>query len=84
MSASDLLGRTAYAADGAELGRVVDLIAGPDGRIVAVLVAPPRRGRLLGYERPGAQMPLAIEWLARLLHRGTREVEWSAVRWDPA
>ncbi|WNV83019.1 PRC-barrel domain-containing protein [Umezawaea sp. Da 62-37] len=82
MLASDFLGRTAYDADGIELGRVADLIAGPDGRVRAVLVAPPRRGRMLGYERPSVRLPWAFEWLARLLHRGTREVEWSTVRWE--
>jgi sporulation protein YlmC with PRC-barrel domain len=81
MLASDFLGRTAYDAAGVELGRVADLVTGSDGRVVAVLVAPPRRGRLLGYERPAARLPAGIRWVARLLHRGTREVEWSDVRW---
>ncbi|GLZ28453.1 hypothetical protein Lesp02_06430 [Lentzea sp. NBRC 105346] len=86
MLASDYLGRTVRDADGQELGRVADLIAqvGEDGtpRMVAVLVTPRWRGRLLGYERPGVQGPWVFDKLAGWLHRGTREIPWDEVRWE--
>lgn len=47
-----------------------------------VLVAPRRRGRLLGFERPGYQPPWVLEKLTRVLHRGTREVPWEDVDWS--
>ena len=82
--ASSYLGRTVRDADGRELGRIADLIArtGPDGvpQVVAALVTPGHRGRLLGYERPGIQGPWIIERLAGWLHRGTREIPWRDVR----
>ncbi len=85
MLASDYLGQTVHDADGTPLGRVADLITRPDAegrpRVVAVLVTPRWRGRLLGYERPGVQGPWVIEQLARWLHRGTREIPWEDVRW---
>jgi hypothetical protein len=87
MRASELLGRTAYAADGDVLGRVADLIARPDAdglpRIRAALVTPGRRGRLLGYERPGIQGPWVIERIAQWLHRGSRELPWADVSLQP-
>lgn len=87
MKASDLLGRHAYSSTGQDLGVVADIITRPDsgGRpaIVAVLVTPGHRGRLLGYERPGIQGPWLIERLAGWLHRGTREIPWPEVRLSP-
>ena len=83
MLASDLLGRTAHDRDGRPLGRIADLITGPDLVIVAVLVTPRRRGRLFGYERPGLQHPRVLEYLVRLLHRGTREVPLDHLTWPP-
>ncbi|KOV82448.1 hypothetical protein [Nocardia sp. NRRL S-836] len=87
MLASDLLGRTVHDRRGRPLGLVADLLAEPDAegrpRVVRVLVTPRRRGRLLGYERPGLQRPWVIEKLSRLLHRGTREVAWEDVDWSP-
>ncbi|MFI9006006.1 PRC-barrel domain-containing protein [Actinosynnema sp. NPDC053489] len=84
MRASDLIGRTAHDLDGRPLGRVADLITRRDDqgrfRVVAVLVTPRHRGRLLGFERPGVQPPLVLAWLSHLLHRGTREVPWDRVR----
>jgi hypothetical protein len=81
MLASDLLGRTAHAPDGTPLGRIADLITGPDLRVTALLITPHRRGRLFGYERPGMQHPWLLEQFVRLLHRGTREIPLSQVRW---
>jgi sporulation protein YlmC with PRC-barrel domain len=87
LKASELLGRTAYAADGQVLGRVADLVTRPDAhgvpRLHAALVTPGHRGRLLGYERPGIQGPWVIEQIARWLHRGTRELPWTDVRLQP-
>jgi hypothetical protein len=86
MLASDLLGRTVRDRAGHPLGRVADLLTEPgeDGRqrIVRVLVVPRRRGRLLGFERPGIQRPWLLERLSRVLHRGTREVAWEDVDWS--
>ncbi|MEV0680222.1 PRC-barrel domain containing protein [Actinosynnema sp. NPDC050436] len=86
MRAGDLIGRTARDLDGTPLGRVADLITRQDrsGRAVvtAVLVTPRHRGRLLGFERPGARPPAVLERLSRLLHRGTREIPWDQVRID--
>jgi sporulation protein YlmC with PRC-barrel domain len=87
MLASDLLGRTVHDREGRPLGRVADLLTEPDAegrsRVVRVLITPRRRGRLLGYERPGLQRPWLIERLSRLLHRGTREVDWDDIDWAP-
>ncbi|MFD4191602.1 MULTISPECIES: PRC-barrel domain-containing protein [Amycolatopsis] len=84
--ASDLLGRRVYDARGRPLGKVTDLITRPDElgreRTVAVLVTPRRRGRLLGYERTSQRGPMLLAWLAKVLHRGTREVPWAEVRWE--
>ena len=80
MRVSDLLGRPAYGS-GREIGRIADVLARPDEdgtpRIVAALVTPGHRGRLLGYEREGIQGPWLIEQFSRWLHRGTVEVPWS-------
>ncbi|MEU0878343.1 PRC-barrel domain containing protein [Lentzea sp. NPDC005914] len=85
MLASDLLGRTVRDRAGRPLGRVADLLTEADesGRhqVVKVLVTPRWRGRLLGFERPGIQRPWVLERLARVLHRGTREVAWEDVDW---
>ncbi|PPK65056.1 PRC-barrel domain containing protein [Actinokineospora auranticolor] len=87
MRASDLLGRTVHDHDGRPLGRAVDLLTtpGPDGTpvITAVLVAPRHRSRFLGYERPGIQRPWTVNRLARVIHRGVREIPWTEVRWGP-
>ncbi|WP_086668152.1 PRC-barrel domain-containing protein [Lentzea kentuckyensis] len=86
MLASDLLGKDVRDRAGHPLGRVADLITEPDGsgrhRVVRVLVTPRRRGRLLGFERPGIQPPWLLERLSRLLHRGTHEVAWEDVDWS--
>jgi hypothetical protein len=86
MLASDLLGRTVQDRAGRPLGRVADLLTEPDEhgkhRIVRVLVTPRWRGRLLGFERPGSERPWPLERLARILHRGTREVAWDDVDWQ--
>ncbi|MBV1856683.1 PRC-barrel domain-containing protein [Catellatospora tritici] len=86
MKASDLLGRTVVGAGGEVVGKVADLLCRRDAdgvtRIDAVLVTPGRRGRLLGYERPGIQGPWLIEKLAQWLHRGTREIPWHEVRFQ--
>jgi sporulation protein YlmC with PRC-barrel domain len=86
MRAHDLIGQTAYDADGKVLGKVADLIvsqpAGPYPTIDAVLITPRHRGRLLGYERTGMEGPWLIEQVAALLHRGTRSVPWSDVSFD--
>jgi hypothetical protein len=80
MRASDLLGATAYDANGQRLGRIADLIGGrgSDGmlRVHTVLVVPRRRGRLLGYERPGIQRPWLLDRIARRRYRRMREVAW--------
>ncbi|SEF37399.1 hypothetical protein SAMN05421837_113229 [Amycolatopsis pretoriensis] len=84
MRASDLLGATAYDAEGRRLGRIADLIAGVDPAgapvIRAVLVAPNRRVRLLGYERDEMSRPWLIDRIARWVHRDLREVSWDDVR----
>ncbi|UQS25652.1 PRC-barrel domain-containing protein [Amycolatopsis thermalba] len=83
--ASRLLGRRVYDVRGRPLGKVTDLITRLDPlgreRTVAVLVTPRRRGRLLGYERTSQRGPVLLAWLAKVLHRGTREIPWSQVRW---
>ncbi|GHF25620.1 hypothetical protein GCM10017786_69750 [Amycolatopsis deserti] len=83
--ASQLLGRRVYDSGGRPLGKVTDLITRLDEQereqVVAVLVTPGRRGRLLGYERTSQRGPWLLAWLAAVLHRGTREVPWSQVRW---
>ncbi|MDQ0380701.1 PRC-barrel domain-containing protein [Amycolatopsis thermophila] len=85
--ASELLGRRVYDERGRRLGKVTDLITRLDSlgqeQTVAVLVTPGRRGRLLGYERSSQRGPWLLAWLAAVLHRGTREVPWSEVRWNP-
>ncbi|MGI5499848.1 PRC-barrel domain-containing protein [Lentzea sp. CA-135723] len=86
MRASDLLGRTVHDHAGRELGRVADLLTETDEqgrhRVVRVLVAPRRRGRLLGFERPGIQPPWLLERLSDVVHRGMREVPWEDVDWS--
>ena len=86
MRAGDLLGRLARTADGDVAGRIVDLVTEPDPdgrpRVVAALVTPGWRGRLLGYERDAIAGPWLIERLAGWLHRGTREIPWAEVRLD--
>ncbi|GGU77117.1 PRC-barrel domain-containing protein [Lentzea flava] len=86
MLASDLLGRPVRDRDGKPLGRVADLLTEPDEhgrqRVVRVLVTPRRRGRLLGFERPGIQRPWLLERISSLLHRGTREVPWEDIDWS--
>jgi hypothetical protein len=88
MLASDLVGRTVHDRAGNPLGRVADLLTEADDsgrqRVVRVLVTPRWRGRLLGFERPGIQRPWLLERLARVLHRGTHEVEWEDVDWSSA
>jgi hypothetical protein len=85
MRASDLIGRTAYDADGRPQGRIADLLArrAPDGTMYvhAAFVTPRWRGRLFGYERPGIEGPWLIEWLANRLHRGSREIPWEDLHW---
>jgi len=65
MRAGDLLGRLARTADGDVAGRIVDLVTEPDPdgrpRVVAALVTPGWRGRLLGYERDAIAGPWLIE-----------------------
>jgi sporulation protein YlmC with PRC-barrel domain len=84
MRASDLLGMIAYDTDGRRLGRIADLITdvAPDGAPVvrAVLVAPNRRVRLLGYERDEMSRPWLIDRIARWVHRDLREVAWHELR----
>jgi hypothetical protein len=87
MRASDLLGRIVYH-DGAEpAGRIVDLVAHADGSgglyVDAAMVAPGRRGRLLGYERAALQRPWPIRRFAEWLHRGIREIGLSDLRAGP-
>ncbi|MEV6909300.1 PRC-barrel domain containing protein [Amycolatopsis sp. NPDC051071] len=86
MRASELLGRVAYDQEGHRLGKIADLLteAGPDGthQLVAALVTPGHRGRLLGYERPGINAPWLINRLAAVLHRGAREIPWADIRLD--
>ena len=87
MRAGDLINKVVYDKEGNTIGRVADLLAYPDShgrlRITHVLVTPRWRGRLFGYERPGISGPWLIEWLARALHHGTRQVPWAQVRWHP-
>ncbi|WP_440902677.1 PRC-barrel domain-containing protein [Actinosynnema sp.] len=84
MLASELIGRTARDASGRPIGKVADLITRVDERgrprVVAALITPGHRGRLLGYERPGIRLPKALEFLALALHRGAREVPWEELR----
>ncbi|NIH79888.1 PRC-barrel domain-containing protein [Amycolatopsis viridis] len=84
--AGQLLGRRVYDARGRKLGKVTDLITRLDAdgqeRTVAVLVSRGRRGRLLGYERSGQRGPWLLAWLAKVVHRGTREIPWSEVHWS--
>ncbi|HEX8871053.1 MAG TPA: PRC-barrel domain containing protein [Lentzea sp.] len=88
MLASDLLGQTVHDHEGRVLGRVADLLTGTDQagrpRVVRVLVAPRRRGRLFGFERPGSQPPRILEMITRTLHRGMREVAWEDIDWSRA
>ncbi|WP_410631570.1 PRC-barrel domain-containing protein [Amycolatopsis sp. cmx-4-83] len=83
MRASDLLGTIAYDPQGRRLGRIADLITSvdPDGATVirAVLVAPKRRVRLLGYERNDMSRPWVIDRIAKWVHRDLREVSWNDV-----
>ncbi|WP_103349796.1 hypothetical protein [Amycolatopsis sp. CA-128772] len=87
MRASDLLGATAYDLEGRQLGRIADLITGvgSDGVPVirAVLVAPNRRVRLLGYERDEMNRPWLIDRIARWVHRDLHEIPWNDVRLRP-
>jgi sporulation protein YlmC with PRC-barrel domain len=86
MRAGELINQVVYDRAGERLGRVADLLTYPDAhgrlRVTHVLVTPRWRGRLFGYERPGINGPWLIEWLARALHRGTREVPWQDVVWE--
>jgi len=86
MRASELLGRTAYAADGTPLGRVIDLLTQPDTdgqpRITHVVVSQRVRARLYGYEREGLQRPWVVEKLVSLVHRGITEVPIDQIHWS--
>ncbi|WP_410595554.1 PRC-barrel domain-containing protein [Amycolatopsis sp. lyj-23] len=81
MRASDLLGSTAYDTQGRPLGRIADLITEVDSTgapvILAALIAPRRRVRLLGYERKEMSRPWVIDRIARWLHRDLREIAWA-------
>ncbi|MGW5718651.1 PRC-barrel domain-containing protein [Amycolatopsis sp. NPDC003865] len=81
MRASDLLGSTAYDAQGRRLGRIADLITEADGDgapvIRAALIVPHRRVRLLGYERDEMSRPWVVDRIARWVHRDLREVPWT-------
>jgi hypothetical protein len=82
--ASDLIRCPAYDRSGRPLGTVVDLVAEPDppGRsaVVAVVVSPHWRGRLLGYTRNEAEGPWLLRQITRVLSRGTRTFAWNDVR----
>ena len=68
MRASDILGRVAYDDDGAELGRIADLIVtGPPDDYPAItdVVITRRHSRLFGYERGEINGPWIIQKLAR-------------------
>jgi hypothetical protein len=87
MRASDLLGRTVYHPDAEPAGRIVDLIAHPDNDgnlfVSAAILTTGRRGRLLGYERPGMGGPWPIRKLAQWLHRHMHQVELRHLRLRP-
>ncbi|EME60902.1 PRC-barrel domain-containing protein [Amycolatopsis decaplanina] len=87
MRASDLLGAAAYDDSGQRLGWIVELVAEttPDGppAIKAVLIAPRRHLRLLGYDRHGMRHPVPIRQLANRLRRNIHEVTWNELRLAP-
>lgn len=85
MRANDLITRRVRDRSGAELGRIVDLVTEPDQAglpvVVAVVVTPHWRGRLLGYNKPQVRGLWLLALGAKLLYHGTREVPWRDI--DP-
>jgi hypothetical protein len=80
--AGALIGRVAFDRSGRRLGRIADLIAGPerDGRlrVTKVIVAGRPWGRLLGYEREQDTGPKLIQLLARsIIHRHVKTIPWT-------
>ncbi|GAB2999059.1 PRC-barrel domain containing protein [Amycolatopsis acidiphila] len=86
MRASELLHRRVTDRAGRPLGKVIDLVVGPDATgspvLVAVLVSRRRRGRLLGYDRPGRQGPWLLSQFAGIVFGRPREVPWAEIRWE--
>jgi len=85
MILSDLLNLRVFAADGEELGRVVDArfaVAGPEdhplrtARMLGLIVSPRSNSSFMGYERTGVQSPALIADWFRHRGRGTFLVLW--------
>jgi len=88
MILSDLLGSEAVDADGAKLGRVIDIrleISGAPAQLLAatevtgLLVSPRSRFSTWGYERRAETGPFLIALVQRWLHRGTFLADWADV-----
>jgi sporulation protein YlmC with PRC-barrel domain len=89
MRASDLVGARVRDADGADLGTVSDIRLVQDGpvlgtwgaafRVVGLVVAPPRTGSFLGYERGPVNGPWLVAKVVRWLHRDGVFVPWDDV-----
>lgn len=88
MLLSDLLDSVAVDAEGADIGRIVDVrleISGAPGQLLAVtmvtglLISPHSRMSTWGFERRGQQAPAIIARLQQWLHRGMFLVAWEDV-----
>jgi sporulation protein YlmC with PRC-barrel domain len=89
MILTDILGRPVRDANGAHLGRVLDLRFVVDdapgrplseARLDGLVVSPTGRHSYLGYERSNVNAPAIIKGILRWMHRGTFYVRWEAVQ----
>ena len=85
MILSDLLNLRVFAADGEELGRVIDArfaAAGPEDRplrttrMLGLIVSPRSHSSFMGYERTGVRSPALVAAWFRHRGRGTFLVLW--------
>ena len=88
MILSDLLGLRVFAADGEELGRVVDArfaVSGPEdhplrtARMLGVIVSPRSNSSFMGYERTDVNSPALLARWFRHRGRGSFLLLWKDI-----